>query len=113
MSTYRRDRRRVRRSIHPIWRGIGCTLLILVPITSFTIAQPLLDWVEAKDPALEKMLSANTSVLNNPLVLKVAIALLLTMAIFLVLSIFWSLLNSLVGPDDEEIDARGPSAFRR
>jgi hypothetical protein len=36
---YRKDRQERRWQIHPIWRGIGCTFLILIPIMSWFAAR--------------------------------------------------------------------------
>jgi hypothetical protein len=51
--TYLSPQSRVpRASIHPVWRGIGCLLLVLVPIISFAAARLLVqenlktNWIE-------------------------------------------------------------------
>jgi hypothetical protein len=40
-SKYRREERKVKQT-NPIWRGIGCLLIILAPIISFAIANVVL-----------------------------------------------------------------------
>jgi hypothetical protein len=45
MGKYRRESREPRskgKQLHPIWRGIGCVILVLVPILSFAIASLLM-----------------------------------------------------------------------
>jgi hypothetical protein len=39
--TYAQSTRRLGRPVHPIWRGIGCILLILLPILAFAGAKLL------------------------------------------------------------------------
>ncbi len=88
--------------VHPIWRGIGFLLLILIPIISFGLAELLLDWMAANNPAFTRMLAANPNFLSNPLFIKGAITLVLSMAIYLVFSIFGSLFYSLLGGHRDE-----------
>jgi hypothetical protein len=45
MGKYRRESRDPRskeKQLHPIWRGIGCVILVLVPIISFAAASVLM-----------------------------------------------------------------------
>lgn len=93
--------------VHPIWRGIGCFLMILIPVISYGLAEFLLAWVGSQKPELERTLFANTTFFNNPLFVKAALALVLCMVLYLVFSIFGSLLYSLMGgPENEEIASR-------
>lgn len=42
-SSYSRDSKKPKREVHPIWRGVGCSLLILIPIISYSGARVLLE----------------------------------------------------------------------
>jgi hypothetical protein len=35
---------------HPIWRGIGCALMIIIPVVSFGLADMLMPYLYAKVP---------------------------------------------------------------
>jgi hypothetical protein len=41
-ASYSRPAQPDKRSVHPIWRGIGCLLLILIPVLSFAAARTFL-----------------------------------------------------------------------
>jgi len=48
MGKYRRESREPRaqeRQLHPIWRGIGCAILVLVPILSYAAASVLMPFL--------------------------------------------------------------------
>lgn len=99
--------------VHPIWRGIGCLLLILIPIISYGLAEVLLEWLAVNNPNFTRMLAANPGFISNPLFIKGAITLVFSMAIYLVFSTFGSLLYSLLGGHrDEEIAERTPKRYR-
>lgn len=38
MRPYQQSVQKPRRAVHPIWRGIGCVLIIMIPILSYAIA---------------------------------------------------------------------------
>jgi uncharacterized membrane protein YidH (DUF202 family) len=38
MRPYQQSTQKPRRVVHPIWRGIGCVLIIMIPILSYAIA---------------------------------------------------------------------------
>ncbi|MEJ2597403.1 MAG: hypothetical protein P8Z00_03675 [Anaerolineales bacterium] len=40
---YRRSQPRQQQGVHPIWRGIGCFLMILIPIMSYAGAEILIE----------------------------------------------------------------------
>lgn len=41
-----RDKRERDREPHPIWRGIGVAMLVLVPIISFALSDLLIQWMK-------------------------------------------------------------------
>ena len=90
--------------IHPIWRGIGCLLLILVPLISYGLINAFLDLAPVQYPELASSLArANPGGLDSPTWI-VALVIVLSMVFFLVLSIVGSLLYSLFGgPKTEEM----------
>ncbi|MEK6222265.1 MAG: hypothetical protein N2D54_08455 [Chloroflexota bacterium] len=40
-----REKREKRAQAHPVWRGIGCLLLIIIPIFSYAVANELLPYL--------------------------------------------------------------------
>lgn len=99
--------------VHPIWRGIGFLLLILIPIISYGLAELLLDWFTLRNPNFTRMLAANPSFLSNPLFIKGAMTLVISIAIYLAFSTVSSLFYSLLGGRrDEEIAEHTPKRYR-
>jgi hypothetical protein len=45
-SDFDREKRERDREPHPIWRGIGVAMVVLVPIISFTIADLTISWMK-------------------------------------------------------------------
>ena len=44
-ATSSRDLSRKGRREHPVWRGIGCLIIIIVPVLSFATASIVFDWL--------------------------------------------------------------------
>lgn len=101
--------------IHPIWRGIGCFLVILVPILSYLIAAQIILSNETAHyfvvpPELAKELNYSlitrylpslksfTDTLPHPQLLVLALTVAVMVICFAVLSIIYSFLYSMVGP---------------
>ncbi len=42
--TFRPPERKRRRSVHPIWRGIGCLLMIILPVISYVAAVQVIQY---------------------------------------------------------------------
>lgn len=92
--------------VHPIWRGIGCTFLVIVPIISLGLADILISNIEDPLPAL----------LARPLTLpgfgeaenflgQMIIALLISIILFLVLTVVGSIMYSILGGRKQEKQA--------
>jgi hypothetical protein len=99
--------------VHPIWRGIGCLLLILVPIIAYGITDVLLAYVYTQ----------NSQVANNPETLnilrspylKAGSVVVLSMILYLVFSMLGSIAYTLLGgPENENLGERTkPRPYRR
>lgn len=107
----RRDKRD--RQIHPIWRGIGCILLVLIPVMAFAGTSLILDanttnnWFivpyELQGPLQYPYLYA-----------KLAGTLLLSVLGFGVLVSFYALIYSIIGPPKYgPLDAPPPRKVKR
>jgi hypothetical protein len=91
--------------VHPIWRGIGCLLLILVPIIAYGITDALLVYAYAQ----------NSQVANNPETLnilrspylKVGSVVVLSMVLYLIFSMLGSVIYTMFGgPENENLGER-------
>lgn len=109
----RRIRGPLTRRVHPIWRGIGFLLLILIPLISFGIAGTIMDYLPVQYPNLVR---GNPQLIDglDDLYLQLAITLVLSLILYLLMSILTSILYSaLGGSENEEIVSRIGSGRRR
>jgi quinol-cytochrome oxidoreductase complex cytochrome b subunit len=87
-----------RKQIHPIWRGIGWILMIVVPVLSYLGAIEVLKANSTKNwfPIPTDILSPWGS---DPLIfVKLLIALAITIVAFTIIFLIGAIINSLVGP---------------
>ena len=94
---YEKPRKERPWKIHPVWRGIGCVMLVLIPIMAYAGASLLLDanasnhWVpiprEFRGPAQYPYLFAHLGV-----------ALLVSVLGFVAVVVFYSLVYRFAGP---------------
>jgi hypothetical protein len=89
--------------IHPIWRGIGCFLLILVPIVAYAGGELLIAANQQQGwfPLPAEMLRAISLPLLGRvphLIASVVVTLLLSFAGFGILTVFYALVYQLFGP---------------
>ena len=88
--------------VHPIWRGIGFLLLIIVPFMAYSLADVIWPWMVEQNPALQRSFTGWAGFLNNPFTIKIIITVVLSMVIYLVFSTLGSLLFSLMGGREDE-----------
>lgn len=100
--------------VHPIWRGIGCMLLIVIPIIAFGLAETLIAYALAENPTIFNSIDVDVRGPDN-LYVKIGVALVLSFILYLVFSILGSLFYSLAGgPKDERIaELTKKKPFRR
>jgi hypothetical protein len=97
-SQYRRPPRPERKwRVHPIWRGIGCLMLVIIPMISWAIAGML---VEANKSARWLAIPAG---LNSPfgssdLLLTALVAAVVAIVLFGAYTIFYMLIYKMLGP---------------
>ena len=88
-------------SVHPIWRGIGCILLILVPIISFAGAKLLVQenikqhWIDIPQ---EMLGSFSVPVVGRVLFADLAVWIILIVIGFGILTVVYALFYRLLGP---------------
>jgi hypothetical protein len=86
---------------HPLWRGIGCILIIVVPIISFAAARLIVQanndqqWV--KIPS-ELAGSINLPVLSTVYFIEIALTLIFIIIGFGILTVVYAFLYRLFGP---------------
>lgn len=95
---WRRPRARERPwRVHPIWRGIGCLLLIIVPVISYVLADLLVkENLRQRWLAIPRELAGPAS--NPYLFSKILLAVVVAVVIFGVFTVLYSLIFSLAGP---------------
>jgi hypothetical protein len=102
--------------IHPVWRGIGCLLMIIIPVISYVgavmlvrentrrawvqVPEELSGWVDFSPiyrvlPALQPLFDSLGRIYYIDLILTV----LLTVAGFALLTVLYSMIYSATGPD--------------
>lgn len=88
-------------SIHPIWRGIGCILIILIPILSFVAAKLIVQenlqqkWVQIPD---ELTGSFDVPSIGQILYADLAVTVMLLVIGFGLLTIVYALIYRIFGP---------------
>lgn len=98
--------------VHPIWRGIGCIMMVIIPIVSFVIADALVDmnltegWVPVP---LDLVGPASSPYLYAKLALTVLVAVIL----FAIYTLGYMVIYSALGPPRySRIDAP-PQRYKR
>ncbi len=99
--------------LHPIWRGIGFLLLILIPIISFSVSEMTLDFFLAQKFEFPREGAQLIQGVDNFYV-QLGITFVLTLLLYLVMSVISSLIYTLSGGrENEEIVSRIGSHRRR
>ena len=90
--------------VHPIWRGIGCILIILIPIMSYAAAVMLVDanitagWVPAPAVYMQTVLVPYLDMPIAHLYANLMVAGVLMLVGYAGLMVFYSVMYSVVGP---------------
>jgi hypothetical protein len=93
--------------IHPIWRGIGCILIVLVPSISLGLAQAVLPMLETPaDDLLAKSITLPLIGEVHQLLGKIILAIFFAIVISLVLSLISSIVYTAFGGHRNEDVAR-------
>lgn len=91
-------------SIHPIWRGIGCLMAIIMPIFAFAAASMLVDynlkagWYPVPGDLMSPFTIPGVGYTLPHLFASLLVAVLLLLAIFAVIMIFYAIVYALLGP---------------
>jgi hypothetical protein len=112
MST-RRNRGPFPWRVHPIWRGIGCLMLIVLPIIAYGITDVLITYAQANSAAFAQSLKNNPDLMQQPY-FRLIFTGVITVVLYLVFSVLVSLIYSLAGgPLNEEVASmtRGRKKF--
>jgi len=95
-----------RGKLHPIWNGIGCAMLVLIPLISWGLADVLVDYVFTTYPDIPLSIAKENPGIDT-LYIKIGAAVILGMLLYLAFSILSSTLYSLLGGSkDAEIADR-------
>jgi hypothetical protein len=99
---YARSRRGIRElSVHPVWRGIGCLLLVMVPIFAFAGARLLVQanfrqrWVDLPQ---ELVKSFSIPIVGRVFLADLALMALLVVALFALGTVAYAVFYKLLGP---------------
>ncbi len=96
--------RKEKHAIHPIWRGIGCAFIVLIPLMSYAIGTLYLAPAVLKNPNMRQMFPAEmlqtitVPVLGNLTYAGLVFAFVAMIMLFAVFTIFYSILYRMVGP---------------
>ena len=109
MSTPRRRGGLIPWRIHPIWRGIGLFMAILIPVIAYSLVEVVLERAQVGNSELARTLqSPSPWGLDFPL-LRVVLVVIASFVLYLVFSVLGSLMYSLMGgPQNEELAQRTP-----
>jgi hypothetical protein len=87
-----------KRPVHPVWRGIGCGLMIIIPIISYVAA----DFLVTNASTFKWMIIPGEMIIRDfkdPLILvRIFYALILIVALYLILTIVTFVINRFFGP---------------
>jgi hypothetical protein len=98
--------------LHPIWRGIGFLMMIILPVIGYGLADMAMNYLLEQNQNLSLELASLD--VNAQLYLLIAMTLLFTILLYLIFSVFASLLYSLMGGgENEEVISRIGSGRRR
>jgi len=99
---YARSRRGIRElSVHPVWRGIGCLLLIIIPIIAFAGARLLVQanfrqrWINVPQ---EMVTSFSVPLIGRVLWADLAVTAILIVVVFALGTIIYAVIYKLFGP---------------
>lgn len=109
-----RPRGHVFSQLHPIWRGIGCALIILIPLIAYGLADVILGYVLTQNPNLAASLSNPRPGEADLFQVQLIATAVLSVILYMVFSILGSLVYSLLGGNrNAEIVSRIGSGTRR
>ncbi|MCW5875767.1 MAG: hypothetical protein KIS85_02685 [Anaerolineales bacterium] len=100
MNTWRR-KRSPGRTLHPLWRGVGCLIVVLMPLLAWWFSGFGLEFVQSEAP---EWLRAAPSGSNELLFIRIGIAAIIGLALYLLLTFSSSLLLSMVNSIDRFIE---------
>jgi len=91
--------------VHPIWRGIGCSFLIIIPIISYGISEVLIELIDEPLPdllsrSLELPIIGSVEAFLGRIVFSVVLSVALFLLLFVLGSIFFLLLGG-KGQEDQ------------
>lgn len=85
-------------AIHPIWRGIGCVMLVLIPVLAFFISNILIN-NRATIPWFDIPLDLIVMSLRDPLILvRIFFTAVVTLVIFFLVALVTFTVDRLVNP---------------
>lgn len=108
-----RQRKPLQNRVHPIWRGIGCLMMLLIPLLAFGLGEMLIAATFEASPSFAYTFSSENPRPVNMLFLQAGATVLLSFILYLVFSILGSILFSMLGGSaNEEIASRIGSGKR-
>ena len=100
--------------VHPVWRGIGCLFIIIVPLISIGLADTLMSLIDEPLPVVlaETVTIPGFGEVDNFLG-RVLLTAVLSIGVFLVISIIASIFYALLGGHRNEDLARFTKRYPR
>ena len=87
--------------LHPIWRGIGLLLLVLIPFIAYGFSGMLLDYIVDRSPDLPQNPNQIIMGVDN-LYLQIGVTLILAILFYLIITLIASAIYSLSGARERE-----------
>jgi hypothetical protein len=87
-----------KKTIHPVWRGIGCVLLVVIPVISYVAAdffvtnQARFSWVAIPQEMVVKNLT------DSMLIVKIFYTAIFVFFLYLILTVATFIINRIFGP---------------
>jgi hypothetical protein len=96
--SFRREMKPPKREIHPIWRGIGFVLIVLIPFMAYTAALLVIDENSRRGwfPIPADIVATGSDPL---LYVKIFITFLIALVLYIILLFITFLVNKFFGPD--------------
>lgn len=97
--TFREQKNPSKKPIHPVWRGIGCALLIIIPVISYVAADyfvtnsALFKWVIIPQDMIVNQYVADPLILVRLLYMAIFV-----FALYLILTVITFVVNRYLGP---------------
>ncbi|MBN2046946.1 MAG: hypothetical protein JW750_03795 [Anaerolineaceae bacterium] len=95
--SYQAEKKEEKKELHPVWRGIGCVIIILTPVIAYTGALVLFSLNQEKNwVAIPRDMLIKAS--DPYILIKIGLAVILAIILFALFLLVTFVFNSILGP---------------